>query len=66
MTDLRIRVSAEDSVGKTVEQYREFLEERIDPDSGLFQNLLPNGTLSRKKHSQIKDNIPMDKRKSLP
>lgn len=51
--------------GKAIEQHREFLEERIDPDSGLLDKLLANGNLSRKEHSLIKGKSSLYERNGL-
>lgn len=54
--------SSGDDVEKAIELHREFLEERIDPDSGLLDKLLANRTLSKKEILEIKDKSPFHKR----
>jgi len=44
--------------------HRQFLEERIDPDFGLLNTLLANGTLSWIEVSEVKDKSPFYKRNS--
>lgn len=56
------QASSKDNVEKAIELHREFLEERIDPDSGLLDKLLANGTLSKKEILEIKDKSPFHKR----
>lgn len=56
------QASSKDSVENAIELHREFLEERIDPDSGLLDKLLANGTLSKKEILEIKDKSPFHKR----
>src|SRR5688572_11935703 len=64
MADERYEAST-DIAEKAIEQHREFLEERIDPDSGLLDKLLANGNLSRKEHSLIKGKSSLYERNCL-
>lgn len=47
-----------------VERNRDFLEERMDPDSGLLDALLAKGILSRKEMAEVKDKSPIYTRNS--
>ena len=62
-----IQLSQETGMGTTsgkrmFDQHRSFLQERMDPDSGLLDKLLANKTLSRIECNDIKDHHPFDRR----
>jgi len=44
------------------DQHGRFLEERMDPDSGLLDKLLANKTLSKTEYDDIKDHHPLYRR----
>ena len=47
-----------------IQQHREFLEERMDPDFGLLDKLFANGTISPREASCVKDKSPFQERNS--
>ena len=44
------------------DQHASFLEERMDPDSGLLDKLFGNKTLSKMEYDDIKDHHPFYRR----